>query len=92
MESFEERYARQMKERDEEQLKAKLKLKKIQENKINILKKKTSSFDDTSVKEVSEHLIQKITNQVANHLRDSDDFEEGLESIKTIFQLNHDDF
>ena len=70
----------------------KIKLKKIQENKINILKKKTSSFDDKSVKEVSEHLIQKITNQVANHLRDSDDFEEELESIKTIFQLNHDDF
>ena len=67
-------------------------LKKIQENKINILKKKTSSFDDTSVKEVSEHLIQKITNQIANHLRDSDDFEEELESIKTIFQLNHNDY
>lgn len=69
----------------------KIKLKKIQENKIKTLKKKTSSFDDTSVKEVSEHLIQKITNQVANHLRDSDDFEEELESIKTIFQLNHND-
>ena len=69
----------------------KIKLKKIQENKINTLKKKTSSFDDTNVKEVSEHLIQKITNQVANHLRDSEDFEEELESIKTIFQLNHND-
>ena len=70
----------------------KVKLKKIQENKIKLLKKKTSSFDDNNVKEVSEHLIQKITNQVANHLRDSDDFEEELESIKTIFQLNHDDY
>jgi glutamyl-tRNA reductase len=69
----------------------KIKLKKIQENKIKTLKKKTSSFDDTNVKEVSEHLIQKITNQVANHLRDSEDFEEELESIKTIFQLNHND-
>ena len=70
----------------------KVKLKKIQENKIKLLKKKTSSFDDNNVKEVSEHLIQKITNQVANHLRDSDDFEEELESIKTIFQLDHDDY
>ena len=69
----------------------KLKLKKIQENKINILKKKASSFDDANVNEVSEHLIQKITNQIANHLRDSDDFEEELESIRTIFQLNHND-
>ena len=70
----------------------KVKLKKIQENKIKLLKKKTSSFDDNNVKEVSEHLIQKITNQVANHLRDSDDFEEELESIKTIFQLDQDDY
>ena len=70
----------------------KIKLKKIQENKINTLKKKTSSFDATNVNEVSEHLIQKITNQIANHLRDSDDFEEELESIKTIFQLNHNDY
>ena len=44
------------------------------------------------MKEVSEHLIQKITNQVANHLRDSNDFEEELESIKTIFQLNQNDY
>ena len=70
----------------------KIKLKKIQENKINILKKKASSFDDANIKEVSEHVIQKITNQIANHLRDSDDFEEELESIKTIFQLNHNDY
>jgi len=70
----------------------KLKFKKIQQNKIDLLKKKTSTFDDNSLKEVSEHLIQKITNRIANHLRDSDDFEEELESIKTIFQLNQNDY
>ena len=70
----------------------KTKLKEIQENKINLLKKKTSTFNDDNAKEVSEHLIQKITNQVANHLRDSNDFEEELKSIKTIFQLNHHDY
>ena len=69
-----------------------LKLKEIQENKINLLKKKTSTFNNDNAKEVSEHLIQKITNQVANHLRDSNDFEEELKSIKTIFQLNHHDY
>ena len=70
----------------------KTKLKEIQENKINLLKKKTSTFNDDNAKEVSGHLIQKITNQVANHLRDSNDFEEELKSIKTIFQLNHHDY
>jgi hypothetical protein len=70
----------------------KTKLKEIQQNKINLLKKKTSTFNNDNAKEVSEHLIQKITNQVANHLRDSNDFEEELKSIKTIFQLNHHDY
>ena len=70
----------------------KTKLKEIQQNKINLIKKKTSTFNNDNAKEVSEHLIQKITNQVANHLRDSNDFEEELKSIKTIFQLNHHDY
>ena len=38
--------------------------------------------------EVGEHLIQKITNQIASHLKESKEFEEELESIRTIFQLN----
>ena len=38
--------------------------------------------------EVGEHLIQKITNQIASHLRESKEFEEELESIRTIFQLD----
>ena len=38
--------------------------------------------------EVGEHLIQKITNQIASHLKESKEFEEELESIRTIFQLD----
>ncbi len=66
----------------------KAKLKQIQEKKINVLKKKSSNFNEESIIEVGEHLIQKITNQIASHLKESNEFEEELESIRTIFQLD----
>ena len=66
----------------------KTKFKKIQDHKINILKKKSQNFSEENVQEVGEHLIQKITNQIASHLRESKEFEEELESIRTIFQLD----
>jgi glutamyl-tRNA reductase len=66
----------------------KAKLKQIQDKKINVLKKKSHNFNEENVIEVGEHLIQKITNQIASHLKDSTEFEEELESIRTIFQLD----
>lgn len=66
----------------------KAKLKQIQDKKINVLKKKSHNFNEANVTEVGEHLIQKITNQIASHLKESKEFEEELESIRTIFQLN----
>ena len=66
----------------------KAKLKQIQDKKINVLKKKSHNFNEENVMEVGEHLIQKITNQIASHLKESKEFEEELESIRTIFQLD----
>ena len=66
----------------------KAKLKQIQDKKINVLKKKSNNFNEENVMEVGEHLIQKITNQIASHLKESKEFEEELESIRTIFQLD----
>lgn len=66
----------------------KAKFKQIQEKKIKVLKKKSHNFNEANVTEVGEHLIQKITNQIASHLKESKEFEEELESIRTIFQLN----
>jgi len=66
----------------------KAKLRQIHDNKITNLKKKSQNFNEENVMEVGEHLIQKITNQIASHLKESKEFEEELESIKTIFQLN----
>jgi len=69
----------------------KTKLKQIQNKKINVLKKKSQNFSEESVVEVGEHLIQKITNQIASHLKESTEFEEELESIRAIFQLDSDE-
>ena len=66
----------------------KTKLKEIQINKINILKKKSPDLNEESANEISDHLIQKITNQIANHLKDSKEFENELKSVRTIFQLD----
>ena len=66
----------------------KTKLKKLQSDKINTLKKKSSNVDEDNLQQVSEHLIQKITNQVANYLKESKEFDKELKSIRNIFQLD----
>ena len=66
----------------------KTKLKKLQSDKINTLKKKSSYVDEDNLQQVSEHLIQKITNQVANYLKESKEFDKELKSIRNIFQLD----
>ncbi len=64
------------------------KFKKIQSNKINILKKKTPNLNVDNVNEMGDYLIQKITNQIANHLKESKEFDDELKSVKTIFQID----
>ena len=66
----------------------KTKLQEIQSNKISTLKKKSPDLNEESANEISDHLIQKITNQIANHLKESKEFENELKSVRTIFQLD----
>ena len=63
-------------------------MQEIQSNKISILKKKSPNLNEESANEISDHLIQKITNQIANHLKESKEFESELKSVRTIFQLD----
>ena len=69
----------------------KTKLKKIQNNKISVLKKKTPGLNEKDALEIGDYLIQKITNQIANHLKESEEFEDELKSVRTIFQLDHNE-
>lgn len=67
------------------------KLIRIQDNQIASQRKKIKNFDEEQVLLVSNHLIQKITNQVANHLKDSEDSNDQLTMIQEVFKLNPDE-
>jgi len=67
------------------------KLIQIQENEIASQRKKIKNFDEEQVLLVSNHLIQKITNQVANHLKDHDESNDRLTMIQEVFKLNPDE-
>lgn len=64
------------------------KLKTIKEEELNFQSKKQRNFDEKQADMVSERIIQKITKQFANHLKnDAVDTEESLQLIQQVFQL-----
>ncbi|NJB38163.1 MULTISPECIES: glutamyl-tRNA reductase [Flavobacteriaceae] len=64
------------------------KLKTIKEEELNFQSKKQQNFDEKQADMVSERIIQKITKQFANHLKnDAVDTEESLQLIQQVFQL-----
>jgi glutamyl-tRNA reductase len=70
-------------------LKKKLKIMKDEE--INFQSKKLSDFNSEQADIISDRIIQKITKQFANHLKDTEvDAEESLELIQRVFQLEVD--
>lgn len=66
----------------------KTKLKTLKDEELDFHSKKLVDFDEKQADMVSERIIQKITKQFANHLKQSDvDTEESLQIIQQIFQL-----
>jgi len=66
----------------------KKKLKIMKEEEIDFQSKKLTNFNSEQAEIVSERIIQKITKQFANHLKDSEiDAEDSLELIQRVFQL-----
>ncbi|MEO0573273.1 MAG: NAD(P)-dependent oxidoreductase, partial [Bacteroidota bacterium] len=66
----------------------KTKLKTLKDEELDFHSKKLIDFDEKQADMVSERIIQKITKQFANHLKQSDvDTEESLQIIQQIFQL-----
>ena len=67
------------------------KLKTIKEEELDFQSKKQIDFDADQVHEVSDRIIQKITKQFANHLKDADvDADTSLALIQKVFQLEVD--
>ncbi len=69
----------------------KKKLKSIKEEELDFQSKKQSNFDPEHADVISDRIIQKITKQFANHLKDSEvDADTSLQLIKKVFQLEVD--
>ncbi|MCW5518213.1 glutamyl-tRNA reductase [Aureitalea sp. L0-47] len=66
----------------------KLKLAEIKEGEIDNQRKKFSDFNEEQASVVTDRVIQKITTQFANHLKNSDaPTSESIELIKQVFKL-----
>jgi glutamyl-tRNA reductase len=66
----------------------KKKLKTMKDEELDFQSKKLSNFDSVQADIVSERIIQKITKQFANHLKDTEiDSDTSLELIQRVFQL-----
>jgi glutamyl-tRNA reductase len=66
----------------------KAKLNSIKEGELTFQRKKISNFDEEQAEIISNRIIQKITNQFANHLKDDETaVDESIEWIKKVFQI-----
>src|SRR5690606_26993142 len=66
----------------------KKKLKTMKDEELDFQSKKLSNFNSLQADIVSERIIQKITKQFANHLKDTEiDSDTSLELIQRVFQL-----
>ena len=66
----------------------KQKLSAIKEGEIDFQKKKLQGFNEQHAEVISNRLIQKITTQVANHLKNANgDTSESLRLLKQVFEL-----
>ena len=64
------------------------KLSTIKEGEIDYQKKKLDGFNEAHAEVISNRLIQKITTQVANHLKNANgDTAESLRILKQVFEL-----
>lgn len=66
----------------------KKKLKTMKDEELNFQSKKITNFNSKQADIVTERIIQKITKQFANHLKDTEiDSDSSLELIQRVFQL-----
>jgi glutamyl-tRNA reductase len=63
-------------------------MKDIQRKELEVQRKKNPSFDDQQATVVSEKLIQKLTNRMANQLRESDNTHESVKALESLFNIS----
>ena len=60
----------------------------IEQQALDQQQKKHPDFNKNQALALSQHLIQKLTNRVANHMRESDKSEENIKVVQEVFNLN----
>jgi glutamyl-tRNA reductase len=66
------------------------KLSNIKQSELNYQRKKIENFNEEQAEIISNRIIQKITTQFANHLKNDDTMvDESIEWIEKVFQLNN---
>ena len=63
----------------------------IQQKELEVQRKKNPSLDEVQAVAVSERLIQKLTNRMANQLRESADTDESVKALETLFNVTTDE-
>ena len=60
----------------------------IQQQELEAQRKKNPSLNSDHAVAVSERLIQKLTNRMANHLRESENTVESVKALETLFNVS----
>ena len=60
----------------------------IQQQELEAQRKKNPSLNSDHAIAVSERLIQKLTNRMANHLRESENTVESVKALETLFNVS----
>ena len=63
----------------------------MQQQELEVQRKKNPSLDEAQAVAVSERLIQKLTNRMANHLRESANTDESVKALETLFNVTTDE-
>jgi glutamyl-tRNA reductase len=63
----------------------------MQQQELEAQRKKNPYFDEAQAVAVSERLIQKLTNRMANQLRESANTDESVKALETLFNVVRDD-
>ena len=64
---------------------------KMQEQELEVQRKKNPSLDTVQAVAVSERVIQKLTNRMANHLRESANTDQSIKALESLFNVVTDE-
>lgn len=65
----------------------KTKLEHLKDNELDFQRKKLANFNEEQAEQIANRIIQKITTQFVNHLKDTNSLDESISWLQEVFQL-----